>query len=216
MPKGANIMVSSKICIMFRSKNMGCFKLFWKSVCINLLKLKMRRRWFSERAACKNGKCQDGSGLDHSDGQFFSTMEWLMFFFRPLSTTMVFQWFQNLWTITIECFWRIQPFNGFKKQKKVGKTRPLFLIPKTYQPRNFEFLRPMVNDGLHVPLHKKVRKINLRQNANSQHYHLQDPHPLKPYIQYNREKASQPLSLQKCQKMCRISHFALCFAQYIL
>ena len=31
----------------------------------------------------------------------------------------------------------------------------------------FEILRPMVNDGLHVPLHKKVRKINSRQNAKS-------------------------------------------------
>ena len=36
----------------------------------------------------------------------------------------------------------------------------------------FEILRAMVNDGLevnnglHVPLHKKVRKINSRQNAN--------------------------------------------------
>ena len=36
----------------------------------------------------------------------------------------------------------------------------------------FEILRAMVNDGLPVPLHKKVRKINSRQNANSQHYHL--------------------------------------------
>ena len=39
----------------------------------------------------------------------------------------------------------------------------------------FEILRAMVNDGLedneglHVQLHKKVRKINSRQNANSQH-----------------------------------------------
>ena len=39
----------------------------------------------------------------------------------------------------------------------------------------FEILRAMlndgleVNDGLHVPLHRKVRKINLRQNANLQH-----------------------------------------------
>ena len=31
--------------------------------------------------------------LDHSDGHFFSAMEWLMFFFRPPLTTMVFQWF---------------------------------------------------------------------------------------------------------------------------
>ena len=35
----------------------------------------------------------------------------------------------------------------------------------------FEILRAMVNDGLevnnlHVPSHKKVRKINSRQNAN--------------------------------------------------
>ena len=39
----------------------------------------------------------------------------------------------------------------------------------------FEISRAMVNDGLevndglYVPLHKKVRKINSRQNANSQH-----------------------------------------------
>jgi len=31
----------------------------------------------------------------------------------------------------------------------------------------FEILRPMVNDGLHVPLHKKVRKINSQKNAKS-------------------------------------------------
>ena len=36
-------------------------------------------------------------------------MEWLMFFFRPPLTTMVFQWFYHHWTITIECFWRVQP-----------------------------------------------------------------------------------------------------------
>ena len=36
----------------------------------------------------------------------------------------------------------------------------------------FEILRPMVNDGLHVPLHKKVRKINLRQNAKGRNLDL--------------------------------------------
>ena len=33
----------------------------------------------------------------------------------------------------------------------------------------FEILMAMVNDGLNVPFHKKERKINSRQNANSQH-----------------------------------------------
>ena len=49
------------------------------------------------------------SGVDRSDGPFFSAMEWLMFLFRPPLTTMVFQWFYHHWTITIECFWRVQP-----------------------------------------------------------------------------------------------------------
>ena len=31
--------------------------------------------------------------LDHNDGQFFRVMEWLMFFFRPPLSSMVFQWF---------------------------------------------------------------------------------------------------------------------------
>ena len=47
--------------------------------------------------------------LDHDDGQFFRAMEWLMFFFRPPLTSMVFQWFWQCWTITIECFLRAQP-----------------------------------------------------------------------------------------------------------
>ena len=31
--------------------------------------------------------------VDHNDGQFFKAVEWLMFFFRPPLTIMVFQWF---------------------------------------------------------------------------------------------------------------------------
>ena len=33
------------------------------------------------------------TALDHDDGQFFRAMEWLMFFFRPPLTSMVFRWF---------------------------------------------------------------------------------------------------------------------------
>ena len=47
--------------------------------------------------------------IDHNDGQFFRAMEWLMFFSRPPLTSMVFQWFWQCWTITIECFLRAQP-----------------------------------------------------------------------------------------------------------
>ena len=36
---------------------------------------------------------QNTNRLDHNDGQFFRAMEWLMFFFRPPLTSMVFQWF---------------------------------------------------------------------------------------------------------------------------
>ena len=63
----------------------------------------------------------------------------------------------------------------------------------------FEILRAMVNDGLevnnglHVPSHKKVRKINSRQNANfkqSTQMNISNLDPLKPYIQYNREEAT--------------------------
>ena len=42
---------------------------------------------------CISQLCHLLCPLDHSDGQFFSAMEWLMFFFRPPLTTMVFQWF---------------------------------------------------------------------------------------------------------------------------
>ena len=62
----------------------------------------------------------------------------------------------------------------------------------------FEILRAMVNDGLevnnglHVPSHKKVRKINSRQNANfkqSTQMNISSLDPLKPHILYNRGKA---------------------------
>ena len=105
------------------------------------------------RAYPKGGPKKSSPGVDHNDGPFFSAMEWLMFFFRPPLTTMVFQWFYHHWTITIECFWRVQP-----------------LVSMVFQ-CFFEILRPMVNDGLEVNdgLHKKVRKINSRQNAKSPH-----------------------------------------------
>ena len=51
-------------------------------------------------------------GLDHDDGQFFRAMEWLMFFFRPPLTSMVFRWFWQRWTIPIECFLRAQPLES--------------------------------------------------------------------------------------------------------
>ena len=89
--------------------------------------------------------------LDHNDGQFFRAMEWLMFFFRPPLTSMVFQWFWYCWTITIECFWRAQPL--------VSMVFQWFL----------KFWGQWSTMVWHVPSHKRVRKINSRQNANSQH-----------------------------------------------
>merc|ERR1719275_227181 len=66
---------------------------------------------------------------------------------------MVFRWFWQRWTITIECFFEGPTIgvNGFSMV--------------------FKILRAMVNDGfevndcLDVPL-QKVRKINLRRNAH--------------------------------------------------
>ena len=70
--------------------------------------------------------------LDHDDGQFFRAMEWLMFFFRPPLTSMVFRWFWQRWTITIECFFEGPTIgvNGFSMV--------------------FKILRAMVNDGFEV------------------------------------------------------------------
>ena len=91
--------------------------------------------------------------LDWSDGQFFMAMEWRWLFFSSDEMAMVLkishhhQW----WFLVGSTIGN----NGFSMV--------------------FEILRAMVNDGLevndglHVPLHKKVRKINSRQNANSQH-----------------------------------------------
>ena len=77
---------------------------------------------------------QDGAGLelDHNDGQFFRAMEWLMFFFRPPLPSMVFQWFCQSWTITIECFLGGPTIgtNGFSMV--------------------FKILRAMVNNGFEV------------------------------------------------------------------
>ena len=70
--------------------------------------------------------------LDHNDGQFFRAMEWLMVFFRPPLPSMVFQWFWQSWTITIECFLGCPTIgtNGFSMV--------------------FEILRAMVNNGFEV------------------------------------------------------------------
>ena len=70
--------------------------------------------------------------LDHNDGQFFRAMEWLMFFFRPPLPSMVFQWFWQSWTITIECFLGGPTIgtNGFSMV--------------------FKILRAMVNNGFEV------------------------------------------------------------------
>ena len=43
--------------------------------------------------SCSDDDGRDELILDHDDGQFFRAMEWLMFFFRPPLTSMVFQWF---------------------------------------------------------------------------------------------------------------------------
>ena len=73
-------------------------------------------------------------GLDHNDGQFFRAMEWLMFFFRPPLPSMVFQWFWQSWTITIECFLGGPTIgtNGFSMV--------------------FKILRAMVNNGFEVQM----------------------------------------------------------------
>ena len=69
-------------------------------------------------------------------------------------------------------------FNGFKH---LDLHHCMFLEGPTISFNGFsivfEIFRAMVNDGLevndglHLPLHKKVRKVNSRQNANLQHYH---------------------------------------------
>ena len=61
-------------------------------------------------------------------------MEWLKFFFGPPLPSMVFQWFWQSWTITIECF-----FGG----PTIG-TNGFSMV--------FKILRAMVNNGLFYPL----------------------------------------------------------------
>ena len=102
------------------------------------------RRW-EDKASLKTGEERERSGLgmasshlpahlslDHNDGQFFRAMEWLMFFFRPPLPSMVFQWFWQSWTITIECFLGGPTIgtNGFSMV--------------------FKILRAMVNNGFEV------------------------------------------------------------------
>jgi len=77
-----------------------------------------------------------------------------MFFFRPPLTSMVFQWFWQCWTITIECFLRAQPlvsmvFRWFSKFWGQWSTMVLRLAMVWMY---------------HWTL--KVRKINFRQNTN--------------------------------------------------
>ena len=78
--------------------------------------------------------------LDHNDGQFFRAMEWLMFFFRPPLLSMVFQWFWQSWTITIECFLGGPTIgtNGFSMV--------------------FKILRAMVNNGFGLVCNCNVRQ----------------------------------------------------------
>ena len=82
-----------------------------------------------------------------------------MFFFRPPLTSMVFQWFWQRWTITIECFLRAQPlvsmvFRWFSKFWWQWSTMVLRLAMVWMY---------------HWTL--KVRKINFRQNTNfEQHF----------------------------------------------
>ena len=57
-------------------------------------------------------KCVNRSRLDLSDGHFFGAMEWLMFFSRAPSASMVFQWFCQRWTITIKCFLTSRPLTS--------------------------------------------------------------------------------------------------------
>ena len=82
-----------------------------------------------------------GITVDHNDGQFFRAMEWLMFFFRPPLLSMVFQWFWQSWTITIECF-----LGG----PTIG-TNGFLMV--------FKILRAMVNNGFEV----KHAKCGMRQ-----------------------------------------------------
>ena len=56
-------------------------------------KEKERKERKREKKREKNDVPKMLLAVDHDDGQFFRAMEWLMFFFRPPLTSMVFQWF---------------------------------------------------------------------------------------------------------------------------
>ena len=125
-----------------------------------------------------------GSGVDHNDGQFFRAMEWLMFFFRPPFTSMVFQWFWYRWTITIECFWRAQPlvsmvFQWFLKFWGQWSTMVWRLTMVCTYHRTNKCVKS---------IHDKMQNSSRAIKWTSQNISSLDP--FKPYIQYNREKAT--------------------------
>ena len=64
------------------------------------------------------GVCHDDDDGDDDDDKlmcrlqrwsFFETMGWSFFFSKAPLPSMVFQWFYQPWTITIECFFTDQP-----------------------------------------------------------------------------------------------------------
>jgi len=145
---------------------LGKFKVPLTSVCLSSPSGWTSHLLNNPLAKLLHGSTSSGSGsqgqithVDHNDGQFFRAMEWLMFFFRPPLTSMVFQWFWQRWTITIECFLRAQPlvsmvFRWFSKFWGQWSTMVLRLAMVWMY---------------HWTL--KVRKINFRQNTNfEQHF----------------------------------------------
>ena len=65
----------------------------------------------------------------------------------------------------------------------------------------FEITRAMVNDGLDVPMHKKVGKMNMRQNELMNICWTPNPKRI-PNIDFSTN----------ANKFTQISHFALCVA----
>ena len=111
-------------------------------------------------------------------------MEWLMFFFRPPLTSMVFQWFWYRWTITIECFWRAQPlvsmvFQWFLKFWGQWSTMVWRLTMVCTYHRTKKCVKS---------IHDKMQISSRARKWTSQNISSLDP--FKPNIQYNREKAT--------------------------
>ena len=105
-------------------------------------------------------------------------------FFRPPLTSMVFQWFWYRWTITIECFWRAQPlvsmvFQWFLKFWGQWSTMVWRLTMVCTYHRTKKCVKS---------IHNKMQISSRARKWTSQNISSLDP--FKPYIQYNREKAT--------------------------